>query len=78
MTIKDCLARAADESPDGIALKFKRGGAWCTRTFSELRERTWQVSEMLAKLGVQAGDRVAIFRENSPEFWFLHKIDRQS
>ncbi len=72
MTIKDCLNRAADESPEGIALKFKRGDAWCTRTFSELRERAWQGSEMLAKLGVQAGDRVAIFLENSPEWYELY------
>lgn len=72
MTIKDSLNRAADESPEGIALKYKRGGEWRTRTFSELRERTWHVAEMLAKLGVQAGDRVAIFRENSPEWYELY------
>ncbi len=72
MTIKDCLNRAADESPERIVLKYKRGGAWRTRTYAELRERTWHVSEMLAKLGVQAGDRVAIFRENSPEWFELY------
>jgi len=69
MTIKDCLNRAADESPDAVALKYKRDRAWQTTTFSELRERAWHVSEMLAKLGVGKGDRVAICRENSPE-WF--------
>ncbi len=72
MTIKDCLNRAADESPSGIALKYKRGGVWRTRTFAELRERTWHVSEMLMKLGVQAGDRVVILRENSPEWYELY------
>ena len=72
MTIKDCLNRAADESPAGIILKYKRDGKWRTRTFSELRERIWHVAEMLAKLGVQAGDRVAIFRENSPEWYELY------
>jgi len=69
MTIKDCLNRAADESPDAVALKYKRDGAWQTTTFSELREQAWHVSEMLAKFGVGKGDRVAICRENSPE-WF--------
>lgn len=69
MTIKDCLTRAANESPDAVALKFKRAGEWATTTYRELRERVWHVSEMLAKLGVQEGDRVAIYRENSPE-WF--------
>lgn len=72
MTIKDCLNRAANESPDAVALKYKRGGAWETTTFSELRERAWHVSEMLAELGVQAGDRVSIFRENSPEWFELY------
>lgn len=72
MTIKDILNRAADESPDRIALKFKRDGAWRTTSFSQLRERAWQVAEMLARLGVQAGDRVALYRENSPEWYELY------
>jgi len=69
MTIKDCLNRAASECPEDIALRYKLGGRWQTTSFRVLRERAWHVSEMLAKLDVQAGDRVAIFRENSPE-WF--------
>jgi len=72
MTIKESLNRAADESPAAVALKYKQGGAWRTRTFSGLRERAWHVSEMLAHLGVQAGDRVAILRENSPEWYELY------
>ncbi len=72
MTIKACLTRAADESPSGIALKYKRGGEWRTRTFAELHERAWHVSEMLEKQGVKAGDRVAIFLENSPEWYELY------
>ena len=72
MTIKDILNRAADEGPERIALKYKRNGAWQTTTFSSLRERTWQVSEMLVHLGVQSGDRVALLRENSPEWYELY------
>jgi long-chain acyl-CoA synthetase len=72
MTIKDCLNRAANESPDKVALKFKQDGQWETRTFKELRERVWRVSEMLAELGVQEGDRVSIYRENSPEWFELY------
>jgi long-chain acyl-CoA synthetase len=72
MTIKDILNRAADESPNAIALKFKRDGEWRTTSFSMLRERAWHVSEMLVKLGVQAGDRVALYRENSPEWYELY------
>ncbi|VGO20635.1 AMP-dependent synthetase/ligase [Pontiella sulfatireligans] len=69
MTIKDFLNAAADDSPDNVALKFKRGGAWNTIGFGALRERAWHVAEMLLRLGIQKGDRVAIFRENTPE-WF--------
>ncbi len=69
MTIKDCLNRAANENPDAVALRYKQDGRWQTTSFKALRERAWHVSEMLAKLGVKPGDRVAIYRENSPE-WF--------
>jgi long-chain acyl-CoA synthetase len=72
MTIKDILNRAADESPDAVALNFKRGGIWNTTTFAQLRERSWHVSEMLARLGVKTGDRVALFRENCPEWYELY------
>ncbi len=69
MTIKDCLNRAANESPDAVALRFKQEGKWETISFRGLRERAWHVSELLVELGVAEGDRVAIYRENSPE-WF--------
>lgn len=69
MTIKQCLNSAADECPESIALRYKQQGVWWTMTYRELRERAWHVSEMLAKLSVKPGDRVALYRENSPE-WF--------
>ncbi|MDF7826306.1 AMP-binding protein [Pontiellaceae bacterium B12227] len=72
MTIKDCLNRAATESPDAIALKYKQDGKWKVTTFRGLRERAWHVSEMLVELGVQEGDRVGIYRENSPEWFELY------
>jgi long-chain acyl-CoA synthetase len=72
MIIKDCLNRAAMESPEKVALRFKQGGVWKTRTYSELRMRAWHVAEMLTKLGIAPGDRVAIYRENSPEWYELY------
>ncbi|MEE9369587.1 MAG: AMP-binding protein [Pontiella sp.] len=72
MTIKDCLNRAANESPDAVALRYKKEGSWQTTSFHQLRERVWHVSEMLTRLGVVAGDRVAIYRENSPEWFELY------
>jgi long-chain acyl-CoA synthetase len=72
ISIKESLDRAANQNPTSTALRFKQGGAWSTRTFAELRERAWHVSEILAHLGVQAGDRVAILHENSPEWYELY------
>ena len=69
MTIRDCLNRAAEEHPERIALRFKQLGHWKTTTYKTLRERAWHVSQMLAQLGVGAGDRVALCLENAPE-WF--------
>jgi long-chain acyl-CoA synthetase len=71
-TIKDCLNRAADQHPDSVALMFKESGGWKTVSFSELRERAWQVSEILVRQGIRPGDRVALFRENSPEWYELY------
>jgi len=72
MSIKDYLNRAAEERPDAVALRFKRSGVWQTTSFSGLRERSWCVSELLFRLNVRSGDRVALFRENSPEWYELY------
>jgi len=72
MTIKDCLNRAANQSPESVALRFKRSGRWETTNYRQLREKAWHVSEMLADLGVVEGDRVGIYRENSPEWYELY------
>jgi long-chain acyl-CoA synthetase len=72
MIIKDCLNRAAEQSPEKVALRFKQGRVWITRTYSELRTRAWHVAEILTKLGIAPGDRVAIYRENSPEWYELY------
>lgn len=69
MTVKDCLLKAVERRPDAPALQFKQDGEWKRRSYKELQERAWHVSEMLVKLGVGKGDRVAIFHPNSPE-WF--------
>ncbi|MBN2164556.1 MAG: AMP-binding protein [Pontiellaceae bacterium] len=69
MTIRDCLDGAAQECPDNVALRYKQDGRWRTMSFQQLRERVWHVAEMLVRIGVGPGDRVALYRENSTE-WF--------
>jgi long-chain acyl-CoA synthetase len=72
MTIKDFLNRAAETSPNRVALKYKQSGEWKTTSYDELYQRARQVSELLAGLGVVPGDRVAIYCENCPEWFELY------
>lgn len=68
-TIKEILIRAAREGGSRVALRFKRNGAWHTMTYRDLLQRARQVAGICEKIGVRPGDRVALYRENSPE-WF--------
>lgn len=72
MTIKDVLDRAATQSGNRVALRFKRCGEWKTVSYTELNRRARQVSALCAKLGVNPGDRVALYRENSPEWYEIY------
>ena len=72
MTIRDLLNRAADRHPDDPVLRFRKTGAWQTRSYSELRERARRVADICTALSVTAGDRVALYRENSPEWYELY------
>lgn len=68
MTLKEILTRTVERRRGAVALRFKRDDRWHVVTYFELLERVWRVSEVLARLGVRHGDRVALFRENSPEW----------
>lgn len=64
MNIVDHVLRGASCHPERPALRF--GGA--TITYGELEGRANCVARHLASLGVEAGDRVALFLPNGPEF----------
>lgn len=68
MTIKDLLARSVSRHGDGIALRYKQDACWQTVTYHELLMRSWRVAELLARRGLKPGDRVALFRENAPDW----------
>ncbi len=68
MTIKEMLVQSVQKNPNAIALRFKKQDQWRTHTYSELLAHTHQAAELLARLGIKPGDRVAIFRENAPEW----------
>jgi len=68
VTIKELLAQAVQQRPEAVAIRFKKHDQWNTISYNKLMESAQRVSEALAQLGIKRGDRVAIFRENSPEW----------
>ena len=68
-TLGSVLAARAAERPDKVCLTFEDGPV----TYRQLDESTNAVANSLARLGVRAGDRVAVFMPNSRavvEAWF--------
>ena len=62
---------AATERYDGPALKFKTAaGEWEEVSYKELGENVKQVAKGLIALGIEAGDRVAIFADTRAD-WTL-------
>ena len=68
MTLRDILLRTAARVGDRIAVRWKEGGEWKTRSYAEVYQRARRVSAALAGLKVRPGDRVALMRENHPEW----------
>ena len=68
VTIKALLAESVSRYGDSVALRFKQQGQWHTRSYHELLARAERVAELLARRGVQPGDRVGLFRENAPDW----------
>ena len=57
------LQSAADESPGRIAVV----DGLRSLTYAELDRSSTQLANLLSALGVQRGDRVALFLDKSPE-----------
>ena len=64
----NCVHRWASSAPDRVAVVgLAEDGSRRTLTFAELSHDVTRLAERLAALGVQEGDRVAIFLPMSPE-----------
>ena len=64
--VTDFLAKRAELSPDKVALIEWPSGA--ETTYSDWNERANRTARFLAELGVEAGDRVAVYSSNHVEF----------
>jgi long-chain acyl-CoA synthetase len=67
-TIKDLLVETAGKHGGERALQFKVGKTWESISYGGLMERVRQVSELLFEAGTRPGDRVALWRDNHPEW----------
>ncbi len=64
MDLGQMLARTASRTPDKTAIIFRDQET----SFGELNRRANQVANGLIGLGIQPGDRVALFIHNLPIF----------
>ncbi len=76
LTFSQVLDRMAEEFPDQYAIKYTTLDY--TRTYSEFREDVDNFARALVSLGVKAGNKVAVWATNVPEwyiaFWATTKI----
>src|SRR5687768_6971541 len=64
---RNCLHRWADGRPDDVAAVFAaEDGGRSEHTFRELSERVIKLAEELIRLGVEPGDRVALYLPMCP------------
>jgi long-chain acyl-CoA synthetase len=70
-TIADLLPRAAEIYGNKVAIRFKEGDQWLSRTYGEVVETVRPLAFGLRELGVEKGDRVAILGNTRPEWTFF-------
>ena len=71
------IREGARELGESAALRHKIVGSWHEISYRELDETIGAVSRKLVDLGVQVGDKVAIFAPNCPD-WVLADLGIQS
>ena len=67
-TLNEVFNSAVDRYRDLEFLRFKVGDEWRSLSFGEVARRVRELALGLHALGIRAGDRVAIWSENRPEW----------
>ena len=62
------IAASCARHPDRVATRVRVGDGWVTQTYRTLDERRRRLGAQLVALGVQPGDRIALFAANRPEW----------
>jgi len=69
-TVADLLPKAAELYGSNVAVKYKEGDQWVSKTFAEVREIVLPLALGLVELGVRKGDRVSILGNTRPEWTY--------
>ncbi len=70
-TIADLLPKAAELYGSKIAVRYKEGEKWISKSFEEVREIVRPLAFGLVTLGVEKGDRVSILGNTRPEWTYF-------
>jgi long-chain acyl-CoA synthetase len=70
-TVADLLPKAAEIYGPSVAVQYKEGDRWLTKTFAEVREIVMPLALGLVELGIQKGDRVSILGNTRPEWTYF-------
>ncbi len=67
-TINEMFNQAMQKRANQVVMRYKRDKQWRGLTGADLNDRVQNIALALRQLGVQAGDRVALLAESSPEW----------
>ena len=70
-TVADLLPRAAALYGPNVAVKYKEGERWVSRSFEEVRDTVQPLAMGLVELGLSKGDRLAILGNTRPEWTYF-------
>jgi long-chain acyl-CoA synthetase len=70
-TVADLLPKAAELYGPNVAVQYKEGDQWVSKTFAEVREIVLPLALGLVELGIQKGDRVSILGNTRPEWTYF-------
>jgi len=69
VNLKEMLEKSVARRGHATCLRFKRNQAWQTISYAQFLARVRTVAEILGSgFGIKPGDRVGLYRENSPEW----------
>jgi len=68
LTINTLIERSAEKFPTKTALQIKREGYWQRFTYKDLHEAAQKIGQAFLEIGLQKGDRVVLYSENTPEW----------